>query len=370
MCESRINEAKWDRGPAKYFHGRKEILRDFRELLECSVQEKSGTIFLIQGAPGAGKSALLHECGELARGTGWEVAKLRYSASSFWDPVMMSEDMGDSGIKVKKRFPTVLDLLRSGESPLLLMEDEVQCFRLFPHPPAARGVTMTSVLNAIHHGKLNRPVILATAGLGISAEVFASFGISRFEEKCLVELGSLDKEAERAVMHDWLTKHGEANGDPAPWIDAITRETHGWPCQIMWYMADAVDQLWANNGAMTAEGLDTVLKEGREYQDRYCGHQVNGFDNGGLSTIANLFAKAPLGEGIPRETILDALQEDPMAFGEAEDILHHAVHKGVLDGRAGRYVVSTPTLQEWLVDYHGRFRKRRGPLRLAHHSPT
>ena len=56
--------AAFDRGPAKYFHGRKQILHDFNELVERATQADSGTTFLIQGAPGAGKTALLYECGE------------------------------------------------------------------------------------------------------------------------------------------------------------------------------------------------------------------------------------------------------------------------------------------------------------------
>ena len=54
--------AAFDRGASKYFHGRRQILRDFRKLAERAIQAKSGTTFLIQGAPGAGKTALLAEC--------------------------------------------------------------------------------------------------------------------------------------------------------------------------------------------------------------------------------------------------------------------------------------------------------------------
>ncbi len=52
-----------DRGKAKYFHGRKEILGNFKERLELvSAEKKYGTTILIQAAPGAGKTALLMEC--------------------------------------------------------------------------------------------------------------------------------------------------------------------------------------------------------------------------------------------------------------------------------------------------------------------
>ncbi len=66
-----------DRGPAKYFHGRKQVLSDFNKIIERAVQAKSGTTFLIQGAPGAGKSALLEECGKRARERGWKTAEIK-----------------------------------------------------------------------------------------------------------------------------------------------------------------------------------------------------------------------------------------------------------------------------------------------------
>ena len=62
--------ATFDRGEAKYFHGRTQILEDFRKLVERSDRAKSGTTFLIQGAPGAGKTALLAECAKQAKRKG------------------------------------------------------------------------------------------------------------------------------------------------------------------------------------------------------------------------------------------------------------------------------------------------------------
>ncbi len=73
-----------DRGPSKYFHGRKKILRDFHELVEDAGKMKTGTAFLIQGAPGAGKSALLDECKKRAQEKGWKTAEIEPAA--LWDP--------------------------------------------------------------------------------------------------------------------------------------------------------------------------------------------------------------------------------------------------------------------------------------------
>ena len=79
-----------------------------------------------------------------------------------------------------------------------------------------------------------------------------------------MELGALEKETEREVLHDWLTRDGGAKGDPTLWIDAIAQKTHGWPQHILSYVKPAVRQLHADRSVMTAEGLHAVLKAGRE----------------------------------------------------------------------------------------------------------
>ena len=81
----------FDRGPAKYFHGREEILAKFGDTLWRSEQKKSGTTFLIQGAPGAGKTALLHKCEEVARDREWEIAEI--PSSALWDPSELQQSI-------------------------------------------------------------------------------------------------------------------------------------------------------------------------------------------------------------------------------------------------------------------------------------
>ena len=52
----------FERGEAKYFHGRKGIMKKLKESMSLAEEDNSGTSFLIQAAPDAGKSALLVEC--------------------------------------------------------------------------------------------------------------------------------------------------------------------------------------------------------------------------------------------------------------------------------------------------------------------
>ncbi len=80
-----------DRGPAKYFHGREIVIGRLREVLKEAEKKEnwSGTIFLVQGPPGVGKTALLSECRKIA--FGWESAEIELSA--LWHPSKMREGL-------------------------------------------------------------------------------------------------------------------------------------------------------------------------------------------------------------------------------------------------------------------------------------
>ena len=81
-----------DRGPSQYFHGRRRVQRNFKELLNRAAQAGNGTTFLIQGAPGAGKTALLYECEKHARAREWQVAEI--GVRSLWDPNQLLDSLG------------------------------------------------------------------------------------------------------------------------------------------------------------------------------------------------------------------------------------------------------------------------------------
>ena len=193
---------------------------------------------------------------------------------------------------------------------MLLILDEAQTLGASSAPPADQTGAVTEVLDEIHNGKLNRPVILLAAGLGTTVEAFGSLGISRFSATCLVELGALGKESDRAVIHDWLTKEGEAKGDPTAWIDAIARETHGWPQHIVSYARPALKQLVADNRIMTADGLNAVLEEGRDLRSSYYERRVDDFSRKQRHSLAKLIVNVPLGEALDQEDILSFLTQE------------------------------------------------------------
>ena len=103
-----------DRRKAKYFHGRKGIPGRFHRRLKWAEKDPSeGTTFLIQAAPGAGKTALLHECTKLAENTGWGAVLLNTQA--LWDTDTMCQRLGD-GCLCLTRLPVRVDLINGFKS--------------------------------------------------------------------------------------------------------------------------------------------------------------------------------------------------------------------------------------------------------------
>ena len=356
-----------DRGPAKHFHGRRGILSTFGEILNYSTENRWGTTFLIQGAPGAGKTALLYECGKLAEGLGWQIARVNPRALWNSDELLHSLGLGNrpgvteasaevgagsllkAGVKSGLPVRTTLEILRRGDDPLLLELDEAQMLQttIHPLPPDQFGIA-TGLLKSIHNGELGKPVILVAAGLGTTVDAFGTLGISRFEKDALVQLGAVGKEAEHAVLHDWLTKDGKATGDTWGWIDAIAQETHGWPQHILSYVGPALDRLYTDNGVMTAEGLNAVLEEGRTGRAVYYKQRARGFSIQQCHSLAKLFANVPRGGSLELEDIMMSLTQDH-GVEKARGIFHRALHKGILDERDNCFAVPVPSMHDWLV---------------------
>ncbi len=108
------------------------------------------------------------------------------------------------------------------------MLDEAQYLINLKETPTEKN-RARDTLDVIHNGDVGKPVMLLTAGLGTTQSAFRKLRISRFVKDCPVGLGVLGKESERKVIRDWLMKEGVAKVNPAPWINAIAKETHGWP---------------------------------------------------------------------------------------------------------------------------------------------
>ncbi|MCY4158604.1 MAG: ATP-binding protein [Bacteroidetes bacterium] len=359
--------ATFDRGPARYFHGRKQVLNNFHELVSSSVQAEGGTIFLIQGAPGVGKSALLHECERLARERGWKTVEI--DAPALWDTDSLRDFLGrgffsgiaslalkigwrkivDAEVRVESVSRTIRKLLQKGKQPLLLILDEAQTLGITNKPPKELEGATTNVLNHIHNGKLGRPVIFLVAGLKGTKDAFAKLGISRFSANCIVELGALGREPERAIIQDWLTKEGRAKGNTTEWIDTIAQETHGWPQHIQVYVRPAAKQLKSNNGILTTEGLNVVLEEGRKECKVYYSQRLDDFRGDQIRCLARSIPEKPQERSVKYEDVISSLTEQ-YGKGEAEELFDRLIKKGILEESERGYAIPIPSMHTWLRD--------------------
>ncbi len=365
-----------DRGATPYFHGRKPILDSFKNRLRDDKKNNEGTIFLVQGPPGIGKSALLDECRKKAKNKNWEVRKLVVPA--LWDPDLMAECLGlkkkesitektvegggeiSTGVAkfkgavsgtTKKSTPKVTprSLIQKIKNPLLLILDEAQHLGEDGGPPQEHIHAVKSLLTEIHNGELGKPVILLAGGLGMTHAAFRALGISRMADDCMFDMEPLKREEERAVVQDWLGA-GKAKGDTTAWIDAITQETYLWPRHVDSYARNAAQILKANGGRMTPELLRLVMENGRARRWKYYQARLDDFTAKECRSFARILLASSGEGGIEQEVAVDQLDNEYGA-GKGAELFFRAVRRGVfhIDAATKLYSAPIPSLREYIV---------------------
>lgn len=387
-----------DRGPATFFHGRTRELRSFAKRLGYARQSNRGTIFLIQGGPGAGKTALLFECAQRATGDGWRVAKIQDSA--LYDPRILAARLdvpyatqttvhreagwraGLSSVAALFRYRAVRrssehagleirELLKDAARPggLLLLLDEVQNLQIRRGAPAAAAIAAN--LDLIHNGEIGAPVVLLAGGLGTSRAVFGTFGISRFMQDCVQHLGRLSPKAERAVIRDWLVKAGGGTGSPyhlEHWIDTLAAECHGWPQHIQAFAPRAAEWLYGAGGVLREEVPLEVLETGQTRRVAYYEGRAEGLSLADRRVLAILLGEE--GSTLEESDLIAALFGHRTPDG-AQAVLQHALHKGVLSERPnGSLSIPIPSMRTWLLQEYAVSAQTLPPMSRGEERPT
>ena len=364
-----------DQGPAEYFHGREEILDTFTSALEYFQSHKSGTIFLIEGAPGAGKTALLHECKKRAEKE-WQVATI--SPSALWSPDDLAECLKEenrtriSGMFTKfgvektsstnaESFETVSskahlvgNILMDGKNPLLLILDEAHLLGSKRLVPDRVKFALVGILNEIHNGKLGRPVMLLAAGFETTFSALIELGIVRLEGSCHKSLAGLSREHANAVIRDFLIHKGGVLQPPSRWVETIAGRTHGWPQHIVSYADPAANYL-ATHGVATDEGLETVLQQGRANQVKFYNDRAEGIGNEQREALARAVMDVPTDGTTTRSDVVASLKQSGLTQNEADDLFTRTRDLGILEFLPdGDYGISIPSFHTWLIDEYGR----------------
>ncbi len=361
-----------DRGPAKYFHGRKRELGMFRELLrEAEGREGwSGTCVLVQGPPGVGKTALLAECIKRAGMYGWSFAKIHPGA--LWDTALLKECLGEGKLGLIKRAKAGLIIpplagsvemdfdkkanspiktITGGKTPLLLVLDEAQHLGEKTIVSTEVHKDVFAILDHIHNGNMGRPVVLLLGGLGMTSRALSSLGLSRFKGGTKIELGVLSEETECLILYDWLKKDGSGEGTPWDWIKSIMEKTHGWPQHIMSYATPAARQLEKDGRIFTSEGIESVIETGTAYRQAYYRERMRGIIPEYRESLVKLFLHYAPKKSLTEKTIKAFLSRE-YPTDEVNLIFDISLGKGVLYEQDDTYSIPIPSMWGWMVKNH------------------
>ena len=374
--------AAGDRGAAEFFHGRQNELRQFQKALFDAKRKNGGTTYLVQGPPGAGKTALLHECREWAKRDGWGVAKIYPSA--LHDRSNLASELGESYVTKKTRRVGIdgqvgiggwlqglfrglwgltlncggrheKDILKriAKRRGLVLILDEAQDVLQTGQISKAINDNIRKNLQLIHNGDIGAPVILLAGGLGTSQSVLGTFGISRFTRHGVHLLGSLSDTEGQAVIRDWLVYAGGVPTDHRhlrKWINTLADECHGWPQHLIAYAQTAAEWLNEDGHEIEPEVPLDLLAEARATKVDYYLARVIEFDRPQRSDLANLLVQKGRGKVLTRQEVSVALQPH-LSEEQAREMFDEFLHKGVIAKTAdGEYIVPIPSMHDWLVE--------------------
>ncbi len=336
-----------ERGDPLVFVGRtnviEAILDDVRDL---PPQGGRGRTFVIDGPPGAGKTALLHEVARRLRRIG-RAAIVRNRVPDMAGVRTVYKDIhaalsggsADDARTTRERKlaigggvgpasveRTTTTTLASPEQ--LEVANIVRLLGRRPFPDDAGGVVFVDEVQNVRHGspaagmledlhtQNSVPILLVCAGLSTSVERLAEAGISRLDEERIVTLGRLTPDETLDGARRALALSGEW-GVVAPdaavmrWAEAIAGSSDDWPRHLQCYL----NAVWKTVAKQEAPNLDTAdldeaLARGDELRRSYYNSRLD-------------ISKVPI-------NVVGALHDrlargDVLESGDAVDILGGAI---------------------------------------------
>ncbi len=303
-------------GRDAFFRGRDEEYEMFRSaVMSLDDGVVGGGTMIFQGAPGAGKSALMAECVESVRHHStpenpWVAVIVKPGSLRFPDRVVrgmvhavnlegerlrqassgsISSMLGkvlDRGLEMLREIPerdvSVGGVSWSGR------DRDVSAEGLFEHAAPVLGrfhivvcvdeaqntpvSDMTrDVIDCLHDPPGNLPLVTAFFGLSNTQDVLRQCGLSRFADERVVDIDPLPmKDAASAIqgVFDAYGFMGMAE-DRKAWVRNLAELSQGWPQHINRVAVAAARVIGDNDGWIGADHLEKALERGRERKDAY-----------------------------------------------------------------------------------------------------
>ena len=409
-----------DREASPFFGGRTDeiatvehALKRIREkALENHLCPADGETILFQGAPGAGKSALLYHLAKVWRSSERnapvvvntalthyvEERRLALHIAEAVDPAIAASfrrsetthsssrtDIGggvpgvftgsgsaESGRQAANA-PAEISLdavkraLSDSKRPVVLILDEAQGLEVYDVK------SVLPLITRLHTGDHGGPFLTVFAGLAYSNAVLQKFGISRFSQGHEITLSALASEEATEIVLRMLAEY-RVRGDTelrSQWANALARESCGWPQHLHVAMQALASQLPAATTPGSLEPVDSqfgsaVLKASAQGREQYCERRIDEKLVVALDLVAETLRR--IGSGAFRSEVIAHIRETAQpGHGnkslpkghDAEMFLDRMIRRGVLQHASGhKLVCPIPSLQNYIERFAKRITSR------------
>ena len=399
-----------DREASPFFGGRTDeiatvehALKRIREkALENHLCPADGETMLFQGAPGAGKSALLYHLAKMWRSSEQNAPVVVNTALTHYvderrlalriaeavDPaiaasfrrsetthsssrtdisggipgVVTGSGSAESGCQAANA-PAELSLdavkraLSDSKRPVVLILDEAQGLEVYDVK------SVLPLITRLHTGDHGGPFLTVFAGLAYSNAVLQKFGISRFSQGHEITLSALASEEATEIVLRMLSEY-RVRGDTElrnQWAHALARESCGWPQHLHVAMQALASQLLAATTPGSLEPVESqfgsaVLKASAQAREQYYERRIDEKLVVALDLVAETLRR--IGSGAFPANVLTYIREAAQpGHGskslpkdhDAEMFLDRMIRRGVLQHASGhKLVCPIPSFQNYI----------------------
>ncbi len=388
-------------GREAFFRGRDAEYEVFRSALTSfSEGTLGGGTMVFQGAPGAGKSALMQECMTAVRlhstpEAPWVAVSIYPDSLEFPAAVIgamvdavnvESERLRDvnSATVVDKTLDKCLQLSKKlywkmskrgdgafglsvggrrnadnstwrvfrNAAPLLRKFHIIVCVDEAQNIPILRATR--NVLDSLHRACDGIPLVAAFFGLSDTYDVLRRCGLSRLADERVVDLEPLPHhDAVGAIQSVFDTYQFTGTPeDRTAWVKSLAELSQGWPQHINRVAVAAARVIHSNGDRIESALLEQALERGKERKDNYYAARLAAGSNRAWVYKELALAAAERGGALSYDLIASLTEGARDRMGETPaEFLNNALHVGLLAPVVGipdHYRIPIPSFGEYL----------------------
>ncbi len=368
------------------------VERICREAIELGKEGRQceGYTILFQGAPGAGKSALLSHLGKLWEGKKGAPQAMRLNEGALYDPGRTAQKIAeriDPEQAGRFRQSAIAAGAASGGIPAIAQGEasasretrsaEPDFSRLKEIKPPEKWdrplcVLIDEIQNVtpdqrvclgeLHSGDHMLPIVPIFAGLANSETVLERAGLSRMRESSIRNLERLSDSEVRSYVEGMLDRcRIGCSPDQLDRIAGdIARSSEGWPQHVHTGTSALFWGLSRAGCDLSRVDFGEVERKAGSYREDSYEQRLSPEMAGSKALMASALKEIPESGAMDRDSVADLIRKNNVPDGperwrlpqgmDARLYLEHLIRKGVLQpsGR-GMLVFPIPSLRSWLI---------------------